>query len=220
MRFDFQVNQNERIVILGPSGAGKSTLLSLIAGFLYSKQGNIYLNKQNHTLSSPSKRPLSILFQENNLFPHLTVWQNIALGVSPNLHLDNYQYTKVKQIIEKFFLDDCFDRLPSQISGGQRQRSALARCFIRQKPILLLDEPFAVLDPSLRNEILGLLKKLCDERQLTLLMVSHNLEDAVKIATRFIVISEGKIVYDGNPDYFMRGLIPESAILGINAQNI
>ncbi|AKK20344.1 thiamine ABC transporter ATP-binding protein ThiQ [Candidatus Liberibacter africanus] len=218
MHFDFKADQNERILILGPSGAGKSTMLSLIAGFLYATQGNLYLNKQNHTFSPPAKRPLSILFQENNLFSHLTVWQNIALGITPNLRLDNYQHAQVKQIIEKFFLEDCCNRFPSQISGGQRQRAALARCFIRQRPILLLDEPFSSLDPALRNEILGLLKKICDERQLTLLMVSHNLEDAVQIATRFIVVAEGKIVYDGHPDCLMNGLIEESALLGISSR--
>ncbi|KAE9510821.1 thiamine ABC transporter ATP-binding protein ThiQ [Candidatus Liberibacter asiaticus] len=215
MQFDFQVNKAERIVILGPSGAGKSTLLSLMAGFKYPTRESIFLNGQNHTRSSPSKRPLSILFQENNLFSHLTVWQNIALGIAPNLRLDHYQHAQVKQMLEKVFLEDFFNRFPSQMSGGQRQRVALARCLIRQKPILLLDEPFAVFDPALRHEILGLLKQVCDERQLTLLMISHNLEDSMQIATRFIVIAGGQIVYDGDPDRLMNGLIPESTLLGI-----
>ncbi|WGL98788.1 thiamine ABC transporter ATP-binding protein ThiQ [Arsenophonus sp. aPb] len=216
MQFDFKVNKAERVAILGPSGAGKSTLLDLIAGFQYPKQGEIWLNKQNHTATPPAKRPVSILFQENNLFSHLTVWQNIALGISANLHLDQAQHRAVKQIIEQVSLNNCMTRLPAQISGGQRQRTALARCLIRQKPILLLDEPFSALDPALRNEMLTLLKQVCDERQLTLLMVSHNLEDTSQIATRAIVIAEGKIAYDGQPDCLINGLTPASILLGIS----
>ncbi|MFP3029324.1 MAG: thiamine ABC transporter ATP-binding protein ThiQ [Arsenophonus sp.] len=216
MQFNFQVNKAERVAILGPSGAGKSTLLDLIAGFQYPKHGEIWLNSQNHTAIAPSKRPVSILFQENNLFSHLTVWQNIALGISPNLRLDRIQDRIVKQIIEQVSLNNCITRLPSQISGGQRQRTALARCLIRQKQILLLDEPFSALDPSLRNEMLTLLKQVCNERQLTLLMVSHILEDISQLTTRSIVITDGKIVYDGHPDCLINGLTSENIVLGIS----
>ncbi|KGB28041.1 thiamine ABC transporter ATP-binding protein [Candidatus Liberibacter solanacearum] len=217
MQFDLTVNKAERVIILGLSGAGKSTLLALIAGFRYPQKGQIWLNQQNHTSSPPAKRPLSILFQENNLFPHLTVWQNIALGLSPHLHLDQDQRAQVQQIIEQFYLNDCLNRFPSQMSGGQCQRVALARCLIRKKPILLLDEPFSGFDPALRYEILALLKKICDERQLTLLMITHNLDDAVQIATRSIVVAEGKIVYDGYPDRLVNGLTLESILLGISS---
>ncbi|MGP1955064.1 MAG: ATP-binding cassette domain-containing protein, partial [Arsenophonus sp. NC-QC1-MAG3] len=109
---------------------GKSTLLNLIAGFQYPKKGKIWLNRQNHTDTSPAKRPVSFLFQENNLFSHLTVWQNIALGISANLHLKKFQHNAVKKIIEQVSLNNCITRLPAQISGGQRQRTALARCLI------------------------------------------------------------------------------------------
>ncbi|CAL9914411.1 thiamine ABC transporter ATP binding subunit [Candidatus Liberibacter solanacearum] len=217
MQFDLTVNKAERVIILGLSGAGKSTLLALISGFRYPQKGKIWLNQQNHTSSPPAKRPLSILFQENNLFPHLTVWQNIALGLSPHLHLDQDQRAQVQQIIEQFYLNDCLSRFPAQMSGGQCQRVALARCLIRKKPILLLDEPFSGFDPALRYEILALLKKICDERQLTLLMITHNLDDAVQIATRSIVVAEGKIVYDGYPDRLVNRLTLESILLGISS---
>ncbi|MFP3019165.1 MAG: thiamine ABC transporter ATP-binding protein ThiQ [Arsenophonus sp.] len=206
IEFDFKVNKYERVAILGPSGAGKSTLLNLIAGFQYPKQGKIWLNKENHTATPPIKRPVSILFQENNLFSHLTVWQNIALGISPNLSLKKCQCNTVKKIIKQVSLDNCITRLPSQISGGERQRTALARCLIRKKPILLLDEPFSAFDPILRNEMLMLLKQVCNELQLTLMISSHNLEDSIKIATRYIVIKEGKIFYDGQLDCLINGL--------------
>ncbi|MFP3014418.1 MAG: thiamine ABC transporter ATP-binding protein ThiQ [Arsenophonus sp.] len=216
MQFNFQVNKSEKVIILGPSGSGKSTLLYLIAGFQYPKQGEIWLNNKNHTTTAPSKRPVSILFQENNLFSHLTVWQNIALGISPNLHLKQDQHNTVKQIIEQVSLKNCTTRLPSQISGGQRQRTALARCLIRKKSILLLDEPFSALDSALRNEMIILLKKVCDEQQLTMLMVSHNLEDANQISTRSIVISEGRIAYDGHPYLLINGSTPASILFGIS----
>ncbi|MGP1928522.1 MAG: thiamine ABC transporter ATP-binding protein ThiQ [Arsenophonus sp. NC-WZS1-MAG3] len=215
MHFNFQVNKAERVAILGPSGAGKSTLLNLIAGFQYPKEGKIWLNSQNHTNTSPAKRPVSFLFQENNLFSHLTVWQNIALGISPNLRLKRFQLCTVKKIIEQVSLNNCITRLPAQISGGQRQRTALARCLIRQKQILLLDEPFSALDPALRNEMLILLKQICNERQLTLLIVSHNLEDTNQIATRSIVITDGKIAYDGQTDWLINGSTQASMLLSI-----
>ncbi|WMY96528.1 MAG: thiamine ABC transporter ATP-binding protein ThiQ [Arsenophonus sp.] len=198
MEFNFKINQGEKVAILGESGAGKSTLLNLIAGFQFSKKGEIWLNKKKCTYVPPEMRPVSILFQENNLFAHLTVWQNIALGIQPSLSLNQTQHDVIKKIIEKVSLQNCLTRLPGQISGGQRQRTALARCLIRQKPILLLDEPFSALDPKLRNEMLVLLKKICNERQLTLLIVSHNLEDTAKITKRSIIISSGKIIYDGH----------------------
>ncbi|WMY97138.1 MAG: thiamine ABC transporter ATP-binding protein ThiQ [Arsenophonus sp.] len=198
MEFNFKINQGEKVAILGGSGAGKSTLLNLIAGFQFSKKGEIWLNKKKCTYIPPEMRPVSILFQENNLFAHLTVWQNIALGIEPSLSLNKNQYDIIKKIIEKVSLQNCLTRLPGQISGGQRQRTALARCLIRHKPILLLDEPFSALDPILRNEMLVLLKQICDEKQLTLLIVSHNLEDTVKITNRSIIISNGKIIYDGH----------------------
>ncbi|EBW1656381.1 ATP-binding cassette domain-containing protein, partial [Salmonella enterica subsp. enterica serovar Typhimurium] len=101
------------------------------------------------------------------------------------------------------------------LSGGQRQRVAIARCLVREQPILLLDEPFSALDPALRIEMLALLEQLCDEKNLTLLMVSHSLEDAVKIASRAIVIDNGTIVYDGNTLSLINGEVDQSLILGI-----
>ncbi|MDT9587408.1 MAG: thiamine ABC transporter ATP-binding protein ThiQ [Candidatus Arsenophonus melophagi] len=205
-QFNFQVKHTERVVILGHSGAGKSTLLGLIAGFQYPREGEIWLNQKNYTTTPPDKRPVSLIFQENNLFSHLTVWQNIALGISPNLRLNQEQHHTIKEIIEHVSLHDCITRLPNQISGGQRQRTALARCLIRQKPILLLDEPISALDPSLREAMVRLIKQVCDERHLTLLMVSHNLGDIRQIATRALVIKKGKITYDGQLDFLINNL--------------
>ncbi|QTF07094.1 thiamine ABC transporter ATP-binding protein ThiQ [Brenneria izadpanahii] len=198
MRFDLRVEPGERVAILGPSGAGKSTLLNLIAGFLMADSGELRLNGKNHRDTPPSKRPVSILFQENNLFPHLTIEKNIALGLNPGLRLNDEQRETLIKIADRVGLTELLHRLPSQVSGGQRQRAALARCLVRRQPILLLDEPFSALDPALRQEMLQLLEKVCDERRLTLLMVSHNLDDAEYIADRAVTVNEGCII-DNRP---------------------
>ena len=215
MRFDLHIAAGERVAILGPSGAGKSTLLSLIAGFLAPGMGEIEINGQDHSHTPPAKRPVSMLFQENNLFSHLTVRQNIGLGLHPGLKLDAQQKQRLQEIAAQVGLADYLDRLPSQLSGGQRQRVALARCLLRSQHVLLLDEPFSALDPALRYEMLSLLDKVCHQQQLTLLMVSHNLDDAARIAERTLLIVDGRVYYDGPTQALIDGSAPEASILGI-----
>lgn len=218
MLFDFSVKSGECVAIMGPSGAGKSTLLSLISGFQFAKTGAIELNGENHTFTPPAKRPVSMLFQENNLFAHLTVRQNIGLGLHPILRLTQAQMQQVELMADHVSLRDCLDRLPAQLSGGQRQRAALARCLIRNQPILLLDEPFSALDPALRSEMLLLLKSVCEEKSITLLMVSHNIDDALQIAPRSLVIADGVIAYDGTTLQLLQGKSPASTLLNISTR--
>jgi thiamine transport system ATP-binding protein len=205
MRFNLHIQPGERVAILGPSGAGKSTLLSLIAGFLAPVSGRMQLNNQDHTMTPPAKRPISMLFQENNLFSHLNVAQNIGLGLHPGLKLSHEQKLLLRHIARQVGLEECLDRLPTQLSGGQRQRAALARCLVRSQPILLLDEPFSALDPALRNEMLQLVDQVCLNRQLTLLMVSHNLDDAARIADRTLLVVDGHIDYNGPTQALVNG---------------
>lgn len=218
MRFSLTAKAGERIAILGPSGAGKSTLLNLIAGFLAPASGHIVLNGVDCTTVPPAKRPVSMLFQENNLFNHLTVRQNIGLGLHPGLKLTDDQREETRALAEKMGLAEMMDRLPGELSGGQRQRVALARCLIRKQPILLLDEPFSALDPALRQEMLSLLDTLCRERNMTLMMVSHSLEDAVRIAPRSLVVRDGRIIWDGDTTALFEGKSDASALLGIRDQ--
>ncbi|EMD6372780.1 TPA: thiamine ABC transporter ATP-binding protein ThiQ [Morganella morganii] len=215
MNFHFSVAAGEKIAILGPSGAGKSTLLSLIAGFQFAESGTILLNGEDHTRTPPASRPVSMLFQENNLFAHLTAEQNIALGFHPGMKLNAEQKVQLEQIAEQVSLTPLLKRLPSQLSGGQRQRVALARCLVRSQPVLLLDEPFSALDPALRNEMLALLETICDSRQLTLMMVSHNTDDAARIAPRAMVVDNGTIAFDGSTAALVSGEVPQAQILGI-----
>lgn len=215
MRFALQMQPGERVAVLGPSGAGKSTLLSLIAGFLHADSGGLLLAGQDHVKSAPAKRPVSMLFQENNLFTHLTVAQNIALGLHPGMKLDAGQKQQLQSIAGRVGLSEYLQRLPAELSGGQRQRAALARCLVRQQPLLLLDEPFSALDPALRKEMLQLVDEVCQERNLTLLMVSHSLEDAARIADRSVLIVDGRIYWDGSTQALLNGEVSEAAVLGI-----
>ncbi|WP_272574343.1 thiamine ABC transporter ATP-binding protein ThiQ [Providencia sp. PROV259] len=219
MSFDFSVTSGECVAIMGPSGAGKSTLLSLISGFQFPKTGTIELNGQEHTFTPPAQRPVSMLFQENNLFAHLTIRQNIGLGLQPSLCLSTKQMQVVEQIAAHVSLTEYLDRLPAQLSGGQRQRAALARCLVRNQPILLLDEPFSALDPALRHEMLTLLKTVCMEKSITLLMVSHNVDDALQIAPRTLVVAAGEIAYDGDTQVLLQGQSAASALLRVTNTN-
>ena len=193
MAFDLQVAAGERIAIIGPSGAGKSTLLNLIAGFVLPTQGNIWLNGENHTRSAPYERPVSMLFQENNLFPHLTVQQNLALGLKTSLKLTTLEQDQIEQVADAVGLTSFLSRLPNSLSGGQKQRVALARCLLRDKPILLLDEPFSALDPELRMDMLNLIDELCHSKNLTLLLVTHQPSELTGKVERMLRIENGRI---------------------------
>ncbi|EMM5380587.1 thiamine ABC transporter ATP-binding protein ThiQ [Citrobacter koseri] len=217
MRFTLSVARGEQVAVLGPSGAGKSTLLNLSAGFLTPASGTIMIEGQDHTTTPPSRRPVSMLFQENNLFSHLNVQQNIGLGLNPGLKLNAAQREKLHHIARQMGIENLLERLPGELSGGQRQRVALARCLVREQPVLLLDEPFSALDPALRQEMLTLVSDVCRDQQLTLLMVSHSVEDAARIASRSIVVADGRIAWQGKTDELLSGQASASALLGIKA---
>nr|WP_257006708.1 thiamine ABC transporter ATP-binding protein [Gilliamella apicola] len=199
MFFNFGIAAKERVVIVGPSGAGKSSLLSLIAGFISPDSGKIILDNQDMTNVTPGKRPVSMLFQHNNLFDHLTVQDNIALGLKPSLKLNISQMQIIDDILAKVGLTGFNQRYPEQLSGGQRQRVALARCLIQHRPILLLDEPFSALDQSLRFEMLELVNQICEEFELTLMMVSHYLDESLHYFSRCLVVDEGQIIFNDLP---------------------
>ena len=194
MQFTLSVQKGERVAIIGESGAGKSTLLNLIAGFDLPTSGEIWLNNCNHTQTEVASRPVSMLFQDNNLFPHLTVEQNISLALVPSLKLNVGQKAQVAEIADKMGIAEFLARRADQLSGGQKQRVALARTLLRDKPILLLDEPFSALDPKRREELQQLVAKLCQERNLTLLMVTHQIEESRALFDRILCVENGRIV--------------------------
>jgi len=194
-RFDFSlsVEQGSFLAIIGPSGAGKSTLLDLIAGFVTPQSGDISFNGASFNQLSPAERPVSMVFQENNLFTHLDVETNIALGISPTLKLSPTDHAGVADALHRVGLQGYQKRLPGELSGGERQRVALARTLVRKKPLLLLDEPFAALGPALRAQMLALVKELHEEKNLTTLLVSHQPEDARTTASHTAFLNNGCI---------------------------
>ncbi len=177
--------------VLGPSGAGKSTLLNLIAGFEYLTSGKISFGATDMTSTPPAKRPVSMIFQDNNTFAHLDARTNVALGISPQLDLTDADEKRIDEALERTGLAHLAKRKPGDMSGGERQRIALARAIVRNRPVLLLDEAFAALGPALRNDMLDLVEELHKEKHLTTLMVTHNPEDAKRIADQVIFVNAG-----------------------------
>ncbi|UTV29343.1 thiamine ABC transporter ATP-binding protein [Photobacterium atrarenae] len=191
--FDLNVEAGEIVALLGPSGAGKSTLLAMVAGFLAPDSGELIINSQHIERQLPSERPLSLLFQDHNLFPHLSVFDNLGLGLHPGLKLTREDKEKIVVAAARVGIQPYLDRLPEQLSGGQKQRVALARCLLRNRPLLLLDEPFSALDPALRNGMLALVKSLAREHHTTVLLITHSPEEALKIADQCAFINQGQI---------------------------
>lgn len=198
--FELEVEQGSIVALMGPSGAGKSTLLALLAGFIAPHSGEMFADGKRLNTLTPAQRPFSMLFQEHNLFAHLSVRDNIALGLHPGLKLTAEQRLQVEQAAAQVGIAAYLDRLPEQLSGGQRQRVALARCFVQPNPIWLLDEPFSALDPVLREEMLALVKQLATERNITVLMVTHHLSDARAIASHFAFVDQGRVAAQGVMD--------------------
>ena len=189
---DLEVARGARVAVIGPSGAGKSTLLGGIAGFHDLVAGRILWDGADIGHLPPGRRPCAMLFQDGNLFPHLSVAQNVGLGIDPRLRLDADRAAQVARALARVGLSDLGPRKPAQLSGGQQSRAALARVLVQRNPLLLLDEPFAALGPALKAEMLDLVAALTSETGATLLMVTHDPEDARRIADQVIVVDEGR----------------------------
>jgi len=192
MQFDLAVPAGALLAVIGPSGAGKSSLLSLIAGFDRPASGRILIGGRDVGADSPAHRPVSMLFQDHNLFAHLDLWTNVALGISPRLRLDAAQRAEIAMALERVGLAALARRLPRDVSGGERQRAALARALVRKRPVLLLDEPFAALGPGLRAAMLHLVQALQRETGITIVMVTHAPEDARAIADLTAFLDAGR----------------------------
>lgn len=193
MSFNLSVESSDIVAVMGPSGSGKSTLLNLVAGFERPASGSVMIAGRDVSALTPAQRPVSMVFQENNLFAHLTVAQNVGLGRSPSLRLDAADHSDIDRALERTGLAGKQARLPAQLSGGERQRVALARVLVRSQPVLLLDEPFASLGPALRREMLELVRALHAEHGMTVLMVTHHPDDAHALAHRIAFIEEGRV---------------------------
>ena len=193
--FNLKISNSGIVGVVGRSGSGKSTLLNLIAGFIDPQSGKIIYNDSNLNDLEPSQRDLSILFQNFNNFDHLTIFENIILGIDPQMRKTTNNLRIVRDILKKLSINLDMETKLNLLSGGEQQRVSIARCLIRKKSLLLLDEPFNSLDPGLRNnlykDVVSMAKKT--PNQLTLIS-SHLIEELKKITNSFIFLHKGRIV--------------------------
>jgi len=191
--FDLQIGTGERVTLIGESGSGKTTLLNLVAGFRSPDGGSLHWFDTDLLPLPPHRRPVTTLFQDNNLFTHLSVYQNLAIAIDPRARLTADDRERLTSVLERVGLENFESRTPPSLSGGQQQRVALARCLLRKQPLLLLDEPFASLDRETRQKMLVLTDELVRDSRLTLLMVTHDRDDAIALRADEIVCAGGRL---------------------------
>lgn len=199
----FKVNKGDYFVILGVSGAGKSLLLEIIAGLITPDYGKIMLEQKDITNEKIQKREIGLVFQDYAVFPHFSVFDNIAYSLRSQKHTANFIHKKVKKLASEMNISSLLSRKPDSLSGGEQQRVALARTLALNPKILLLDEPLASLDVQLRDELRGLLRKLNRNGQ-TVIHVTHQYEEAISLANKIAVLHHGSIIQEGEPrDVFL-----------------
>lgn len=192
LRADWALPQGAKLALLGGSGAGKSTLLMGLAGFIAPASGRILWQGRDLARLSPAKRPMSILFQDQNLFPHLTLAQNLGLAINPRLRLSDDDQKKILEVLQRLGLSGLAERKPAHLSGGQIGRAALGRVLLQARPILLLDEPFAALGPALKSDLLVLVAELAAETQTCVIIVTHDPSDARRFADLVGLVHDGQ----------------------------
>jgi putative spermidine/putrescine transport system ATP-binding protein len=217
----FSVKSGEFLSILGPSGAGKTTVLKMIAGFETPSEGEILLDGQDISGKPTHKRNIGMLFQNYALFPHMTVYDNIAFPLSIRKISKPEKEKRIREVLDRVKLNGYEERFPRELSGGQQQRVALARALVFNPPVLLLDEPMAALDKQLRKHMQLEIKQLHHELGLTTISVTHDQEEALTMATMVCVMHDGKVaqiaspevIYDHPNSVFVSRFIGEANIL-------
>ena len=198
-RVTLEIPRGEFFALLGPSGCGKTTLLRMLAGFEVPSEGRIFIDGIDVSSVPPNKRPVNMVFQSYAVFPHMTVFENVAYG----LHFDNVaksdQYVRVMAALSDVKLEHLAERKPDQMSGGQRQRVALARALVKKPKVLLLDEPLSALDAKLREAMRFELTELQDKLGITFVMVTHDQDEALAMAGRCAVMDRGKLMQTATP---------------------
>ena len=193
------IPDGELTALLGPSGSGKSTLLRIVAGLETPDSGSVWLNNREVTHITPQQRGVGFVFQHYAPFKHMTVFDNVAFGLSIRKVSKDEIRRRVHELLRLVQIDQFADRYPAQLSGGQRQRMALARALAVEPEVLLLDEPFGALDARVRKELRSWLRKLHDETHVTTVFVTHDQEEAMDVADRIVVMDHGRIEQEGSP---------------------
>jgi len=217
---DLEVEDGEFLTLLGPSGCGKTTLLRLISGFEKPDSGEILLEDKRIDNEPPEQRHINMVFQSYALFPHMTIYENIAFGLECESVAKNEIERRVTEALARVKLEKFRDRKPSQLSGGQQQRVAIARALVKEPKVLLLDEPLSALDYSLRKEMRIELKALQRRLDITFILVTHDQEEALTLSDRIVVMNEGRIeqvgsardVYEEPNNLFVTRFIGEANI--------
>lgn len=199
---NIEVKDKEFFVLFGPAGAGKTTILKTIAGIEYPDKGEVRINDKNMNNVEPAKRNISMVFENYALYPHLTIYDNIASPMRSPLYKKDEDTIKkeVYRVASMMKIEQLLDRLPSQVSNGQRQRTALGRCLVRDPNVFLMDEPIAHLDAKLRHFMRAELKEMQSEFNTTTIYVTHDYMEALSLGDRIAIINEGKILQIGTGD--------------------
>ena len=218
---NLEIANGEFLTLLGPSGCGKTTILRLISGFESPSKGELLLEGEDITTTPPEKRQVNTVFQNYALFPHMSVWDNVAFG----LKMQRIQKTEINQrvaeTLRRVHLDALADRMPRQLSGGQQQRVAIARAIINNPLVLLLDEPFSALDFKLRKQMQLEIKHLQRQLGITFVFVTHDQEEAFAMSDRVVVMNEGEIrqigtsqeIYEEPENLFVARFVGEINVL-------
>jgi spermidine/putrescine transport system ATP-binding protein len=198
-RVTLEVPRGEFFALLGPSGCGKTTLLRMLAGFEMPSEGKIFIDGVDMSTIPPNKRPVNMVFQSYAVFPHMSVFDNVAYGLKFDNVAKADQYVRVMAALADVKLDHLAERKPDQMSGGQRQRVALARALVKKPKVLLLDEPLSALDAKLREAMRFELAELQDKVGITFVMVTHDQDEALAMACRCAVMDRGKLMQTATP---------------------
>ena len=210
-RLSLDVEQGELLSLLGPSGCGKTTTLRSVAGFIQPDAGRILINGQDYTRLPPNKRDIGLVFQSYALFPHLTVFYNVAFGLRMRRIPKKEIHSRVSIALKMVGLEAYADRRPSQLSGGQQQRVALARATVIEPQVLLLDEPLSNLDARLRVDMRQEIRRAQQQLGITTLYVTHDQVEAMSISDRVVVMNQGEIEQIGTPERIFAA--PETAFV-------
>lgn len=224
---NLEIKDKEFIVLVGSSGCGKSTILRLISGLEEITDGEIFIDNIKVNNVHPKDRDIAFVFQSYALYPHMSVYDNIAFGLKMRKYPKDVIDKKVKEVAKSLNLEELLDRKPRQLSGGQRQRVALGRAIVREPKVFLMDEPLSNLDANLRVQMRTEIKKLHKKLQTTFIYVTHDQTEALTMGDRIVILDKGviqqvdtpEIIYNQPKNRFVAGFIGQMNFIDVNIQN-
>lgn len=224
---NLEIKDKEFIVLVGSSGCGKSTILRLISGLEEVTSGEILIDDKVVNNTHPKDRDIAFVFQSYALYPHMSVYENIAFGLKMRKYPKNKIDVKVREVAKALNLEDLLERKPRQLSGGQRQRVALGRAIVRNPKVFLMDEPLSNLDANLRVQMRSEIKRLHQKLKTTFIYVTHDQTEALTMGDRIVVLDKGKIqqadtpeeIYNNPKNKFVAGFIGQMNFINVNVNN-